>query len=369
MAIEKSPYEGKLSRRLADSTCFAKIISVDTVNRTCRVKTMGQPGVSDDLDLHNVQWTSLAASSTGDGEEDTFIPRPKQIAIVSFIAGEPVIVGFVRPVKTPSDGKTAGDSGTTDSDKSLLPGDRIIKTVAGNQLILRSGGTVEIDTNQGPCRTHWIPTQSFISTHCNNHELFTAAGSASWRLDPNDSSTLLTQRIKDALSPTNVLDLQVGATETSGQFLTMKLGKVDPVAFEMIQPSLSLSVSNEGNVELTAGLASQVTIKIDSTTGNITLSTKGNITQTVDGNITQTVKGNVQETIEGTMTASVTGELTVKTEADAKVTASGNVEVKGSKINLNGSSSGVTTKNSHQGVIDLITGVPVTPSTTVYGDI
>ena len=38
-------------------------------------------------------------------------------------------------------------------------------------------------------------------------------------------------------------------------------------------------------------------------------------------------------------------------------------------VQLNGNSSGITTMNSHMGVIDFITGIPVMPSTTVKGDI
>lgn len=66
---------------------------------------------------------------------------------------------------------------------------------------------------------------------------------------------------------------------------------------------------------------------------------------------------------------SIGSEATINVSNDCNITVGGLCELIASKINLNGSSSGITTANSHSGVIDLITGAPVTPSTTVFSDI
>lgn len=62
------------------------------------------------------------------------------------------------------------------------------------------------------------------------------------------------------------------------------------------------------------------------------------------------------------------GKAEVISGGDAKVEATGKCEVKGSTIELNGNVSEVTSKQSHQGVIDLITGAPIIASTTVFMD-
>lgn len=62
-------------------------------------------------------------------------------------------------------------------------------------------------------------------------------------------------------------------------------------------------------------------------------------------------------------------EATINVSNDCNITVGGLCELIASQINLNGSSSGITTANSHAGVIDLITGAPVTPSTTVFSDV
>jgi hypothetical protein len=80
-------------------------------------------------------------------------------------------------------------------------------------------------------------------------------------------------------------------------------------------------------------------------------------------NITTTGAANV--TVGGDMTATVSG--------NTNLTTTGKTIVKSKEIDLNGNSGdpgrGVSTSNSHLGVIDLISGVPVEPSLTVFGDI
>jgi hypothetical protein len=82
-----------------------------------------------------------------------------------------------------------------------------------------------------------------------------------------------------------------------------------------------------------------------------------------------TVNGDVKVDASGKADIIAGGKVTVEAGGDADITASGTCKVTGTQIQLNGSSSGITTATSHQNVIDLITGVPVVPSTTVFGDV
>jgi hypothetical protein len=82
-----------------------------------------------------------------------------------------------------------------------------------------------------------------------------------------------------------------------------------------------------------------------------------------------TAKGDVNITAEGKVSITSTGDTDIKVGGDCNLTSTGKTVIKAQEIDLNGSASGITTMNSHQGVIDLITGVPVNPSSTVKADV
>lgn len=95
-------------------------------------------------------------------------------------------------------------------------------------------------------------------------------------------------------------------------------------------------------------------IKVTDKNNNIVVMDSSGI-KTTDKN------GNIVEMKGGAVNVTSVGTCDVKSSGKTKITAS--------EIELNGSASGITTMNSHQGVVDLITGVPVQPSTTVKSDI
>ena len=111
-----------------------------------------------------------------------------------------------------------------------------------------------------------------------------------------------------------------------------------------------------------------ITFKMDRTAQNASLTAKKDINMTAQGNINLTATGNLVAKCKD-LSVNASGKADVTVGADCNLTASGKVNVKGSEIDLNGAASGITTMNSHQGVIDLITGVPVQPSTTTKGDV
>jgi hypothetical protein len=87
--------------------------------------------------------------------------------------------------------------------------------------------------------------------------------------------------------------------------------------------------------------------------GTVTLTANEDINVTAQGNISFTIQGDANINVGGDCTATITGKFIQDAE----------------EIDLNGNISGITTKNSHLGVIDLITGYPVNESKTVKGDV
>jgi hypothetical protein len=116
---------------------------------------------------------------------------------------------------------------------------------------------------------------------------------------------------------------------------------------------------------------------------DFTIDVKQNINMKVGKDSTVAIQGNSQITVQGNATVNITGDLIataknidVTAQQSAKVkckegeiTASGQLKLNGKKIIQNKEMSGMTTENSHMGLIDLITGVPVVASKTNFGDV
>jgi len=102
----------------------------------------------------------------------------------------------------------------------------------------------------------------------------------------------------------------------------------------------------------------------------------GNWFETIVKDQIISITGDGTETVGGKKTFNITGDCEINC-ANAKIMASGNIEataggnaiIMASQIQLNGSASEATSKASHLGVIDLITGAPIVPTTTVFLDV
>ena len=318
MNTDFSPYSGGVYESKNGRTCFGKIISTDPKARTCRVKTLGVKagyGGTDDLDLHDVRFISLAAHPEGD--EDTYIPRPGQFGAVIYINAEPYIFGYYMP-------PNATGNYERSVNVPLDNGDRIIKMIAGNRIILRAGGTVEIESTK-LCRTYWIPSQNLINSVCQNYELETDGGYMYWLRSKEDNTTQLQFMIYNNVEPTTAVDMQIG-TADSGDVITLNMGDIDPDTAEVKTSRLSLSITPKGDTSLNIG-PDKVTLKIAADSGNIDLTTKGNITQTIDGNVTQTVKGDVTETIDGKHSENTKGAVSTSTKDSFGIDATGAVAI------------------------------------------
>lgn len=197
---------------------MGKIISVDPNARTCRAKTVGLPGYTDDLDLQDVR--ILHNAWHGEGDEETFIPRANSYCAILFVGNEPFIIGYV-PLQNASGTANPGSNYS----QNLQPGDKTTATVAGNRITLRSGGALEVISTLG-CRTYYIPTIEMVYTLCQQWELDTNGGYLHWDNQVNDTSTPPGATLFDLLAFDNV-------TPTKGTRIQMGLSQENQLPFEL----------------------------------------------------------------------------------------------------------------------------------------
>ena len=119
-------------------------------------------------------------------------------------------------------------------------------------------------------------------------------------------------------------------------------------SFSVTNTATTFNMAKSGDVTITA-----IGKMIVNTSSDTIVNASGNSNIIATGNIDITAGGNVD----------------IKAGSDVDITASGNIVLKAANIDLNGTASGITTANSHMQVIDLITNVPVIPSTTTFGDV
>jgi hypothetical protein len=135
-----------------------------------------------------------------------------------------------------------------------------------------------------------------------------------------------------------------GATDNKGKAL-------DPS-----QASTTVKIEKDGSFQVNHD---SITFRM-ARDGTATLNAKKDINIITNANV------NVTATKDATVKCV---NATVQASANINLKAGSKIDEKAPKISLNGESSGITTENSHQGVIDFITGVPVMPSQTVKSDV
>jgi len=110
-------------------------------------------------------------------------------------------------------------------------------------------------------------------------------------------------------------------------------------------------------------------IKLIDKSENIIEMKPSGIDITVKGSNNVKIDSDASINIGSAANITVGSEATIDVGANCNIKAAGTCKLEATQIQLNGSVSGITTANSHSGVIDLITGAPVIPSTTIFGDI
>lgn len=287
---EYSPWEGTQDN-LNGYVALGRITFVDPKTRRARVKTIGLKGKTDDLDLYNVQWISMANGT--DGSDDTYIPIAGQYGVIIFINSEPYILGYFQPM--PESSASAEDP---PGKEPLLPGDKIIGTRGGNKIILRSGGSVEIQSTE-ICRILLLPSRNLLTAICQEMEIEADGGSLYWLRDRTSNATTMTLYAYDNLSPTRAVSLEVGSAE-SGAVLDLQMGSLDPdtldIATKLFQLSVQptgdtalyvtdkaqLSIAATGDTSLT--INGKVTIAVTAESGDVSITTAGKIIHTPTGN-------------------------------------------------------------------------------------
>lgn len=197
---EKSIYEKDHPSRRAQNNaiCFGRIHKVDPERRMCTVKTFfaTDPAIND-LYIQKCQWLNMDCNPAGD--EATSVPRTGSIGMVVFVQGEPFIFGYFR-------GLDKNGKALTGKEKAkLTEGDKIISTQAGNYVLVKANGSIEIKSKE-TLKTLYFPTNSLLQHLVRNYELKADGGIIDWKSAKDGSTKYSATFRKDLLNSFMVLE-------------------------------------------------------------------------------------------------------------------------------------------------------------------
>jgi hypothetical protein len=354
---EKSPYEGTYDR--TGMVCLADVKAVNNQARSLTVKTR------DDLHLYNVR--VIHGMWHPGGDEQVSLPRVGTTGVVIFLGSEPYWIG-ASPIDMAD-----GELQRANLEK-IDAGDWIIKTIGKNKIIVRSAGTIEIQSTD-MCRTFWIPSQNLINSVCQNFELETSGGSLKWRVDNKTEETNLRLKAWNSLTPDNGITLDIGTIpeinkeessenikpfDVSDLVLDFKQGTLDE-NLEFTPRSLRMSIKKDGSFYFDIG-PGKFSLTVAAETGDVQFETKGNVTGLVKKDVNLTVEGKVTATVKKDMTlnadasvianvkkdltATVTGKASLNAKGGASIQTDGNAEVT-AKGNITATASGDATVSAN----------------------
>jgi hypothetical protein len=372
--MDQSIYEAQNEDRqsISNAIAFGRITRVFPERRACEVKTFFGKGAADDNHIPNCQWINLDGHP--DGDESAVIPRVGSFGFVFYIDGEPFFFGFMRPLAA------NGSAETGEILEPLNEGDRVLKTIGKNRIIMRAHGEIQIESTR-TCRTIYFPDFNLINTLCRNYEFRTDGGTVDWKNDGNNN-TLSRQEWRDTLERANIIVEEKG--RVSGEILWREqigLGGTNLAPSSVVY---TRTVKNTGETELfirapdapsghnlkilpdgqtDLNIADKTSVQIKPTgevtldvgpgnavlnikpDGSVSLTTKSTIDATADKDISMTTKANMSATVGGNLDANVTGNLSAQC---AKATI---------KANSNVFTGGAVTDNTINN--DPITGIPL----------
>ena len=198
--MEDSLYEGNNSQRQNQDSqfCLGRIVGVSPERRVCTVKTFMGNRTTEDNHIPECQWLSLDGHP--DGDESTIVPRVNSLCLVFFVAGEPFVFGFWMPQT--SDGSAYNTDDEYTNKEVLGEGDKIYKTAAGNKIIIRASGEIEIHSTS-TCRTIYMPGRNLINTLCRNFEHESDGGVIRWYNEESRGATLFQQIFRENFNAKN----------------------------------------------------------------------------------------------------------------------------------------------------------------------
>ena len=375
---DSSLYEQKNKTRLQTNTgiAFGRITRVYPEDRMCEVKTFAGTGIQDDNSIPKCQWINM--DNHPDGDESTVIPRVNSYGLIFWVDSQPFIFGFFSPLN---------ENGTanilTEDKEELNEGDRIIKTVGKNKIILRAHGEIEVHGTD-TCRTVWFPDRHIINTLCRNYEFRTDGGTIDWINIEDSGDTICATEYRDDVKRTNVIIEEKGSVD--GEIISRTNIGIGASNGGVGNPVWTRTIKNTGETELfirAPGAANghKCTITPDGTTkieiggkttatinasGETTLDVgngKAIINITPAGVISITTKGNVELTTSAELKATSKGKTSFDVGGDFEVIAKGKGKFKAKNIELDGGGtleSVLTTPNT----VSQFTGLPLSPGSS-----
>lgn len=347
---DKSIYEEDHPHRRATEMGIAlgRITAVYPETRLCEVKTYLGPSELVDHTIPNCQWLNL--DSHPEGDESTVIPRINSYCVLFFISGQPFVFGFFSPLTG------TGSANIGKVKEELNEGDRVLKTIGDNKIILRAHGEIQIESTKTN-RTIYFPDKDLINTLCRNYEFRTDGGTIDWlSLGDRKKHTLSRQEWRDSITRDNLIIEESGWADDGTLIYQKNIGEggsgstiSDPVWTYAIKPSgecvffvresgessgYKLNIKPSGDTKLSIADKAVFTVKPTGETkadigdGKAVLHIKADGTTTLDigsSSFLLEIKpsGDTTITTKGKLTAKVTGAVEIQTDADLKATVKG----------------------------------------------
>jgi phage gp45-like len=313
---------------------FGRITEVFAKERYCTVVTFLGKGSLNDNYIPRCQWVNL--DSNPEGDESTSIPRKNSIGLVFYVDGEPFIFGFFKPLS-----RNAATV-TGDEPAKLIEGDKVISTVAGNKITVKSNGAIEIVSSDTLRRT-MIPKGSAIFDLCRRYQLRTDGGTIDWGSDPITQLTVHKAEYRRDLLRTFIMTEDRGGVDLTTVW-KRQVGPAVPGVLGVQLPSFTETISNLGVYELQISPPSPVGTPIGIRTkispdGSYNFKSGPIPNFELDISPTGAAKVAVNSLI--TINLSATGALEVKNPTSKlSLTESGDIEVSNPLVKVNALATG-----------------------------
>lgn len=223
----------------ASGFAFGRITEVFAKERYCTVVTFLGEGSLNDNYIPKCQWVNL--DSNPEGDESTSIPRKNSMGLVFYVSGEPFIFGFFKPLARNAVTTTGGEPA------KLIEGDKVIATVAGNKITVKSNGAIELVSSDTLRRT-MIPKGSAIFDLCRRYQLRSDGGTMDWGSDSLTQLTVHKAEYRRDLLRTFIMTEEKGGVDAT-TIWKRQIGPAIPGVLGVQLPSFTETISNLGVYE------------------------------------------------------------------------------------------------------------------------
>lgn len=304
---------------------LGRVVKVFPKERICQVQTFHGSGNLGDNFIDRCQWVNM--DSNPEGDEATIIPRKNSLGLVFFVEGQAFIFGFFKPLRK------SGSAAQGNEPSNLLEGDKVISTIAGNRITVKSNGIVELFSKDTLKRIQF-PTESKLVEICSKYDLRTDGGAVLWDSDDDTQETLCKSEFRRDLLRTVVLLEERGAAGGS-TILRTSVGPAKPGAIGTaaalyessvdVDGSATLKVGPVGNVTASASSTGAFNLSVNSLTG-LSIGETGSVSLDVNKLTKLDIADSGDVTIKttgATVTISTAGEVTIKALGQVAITGGG----------------------------------------------